>query len=492
MQKRVFFAITFAVLLFIYTLYSAFFAPDESSELRGMGKAIVDRFSEQITERAAIELENLFHVLDANKDGVLQLDEFQDRRVAIAAAMFAARRQLQSTFDPFPDGVKFPTTTRAQIFAFFFGWFQLQMMFLLMFLAYENILYMVTNYKPMWIKTDDSYLNAKPPKVDVKTALMYNTPPTLYEKAKMAFFILSGIAFTRMIMFGICFFVALVFINLSVLGGRSRKKNPTWFNFWESGVQLCSHLLMFSVGFYCIRIYGAPAKPSEVKLLVGNHVCVLEVVILFIQAHMPSFVSRIENLSIPGFRGLATATNSIMVNRDAAASRTQTLDAIRSRAGDAEAEQLMLFPEGTCDFQRALFMFKKGAFEPGEPVQMACFAFPYKHFNMAWSGRAAGGNDFGDLFLRMCCQFVNRCEVRFLPVYYPSEEEKKSPELYADHCQQMIAHVIGLPVSDAQFKDYKTLEQAYAARKNENQRFTYVDSGAFSQESKTGEDKRNE
>jgi hypothetical protein len=41
----------------------------------------------------------------------------------------------------------------------------------------------------------------------------------------------------------------------------------------------------------------------------------------------------------------------------------------------------------------------------------------------------------------------------------------------------MIAHVIGLPISNAQYKDYKALEQAYAARKNDKQRFTYVDSG---------------
>lgn len=493
MKKRAIFAAIVAALLLSYSIFFVFFMNEETFEISKFGHALFERVNERVTEKAAVELEHLFHVLDENKDGVLQLDEFKDRRVAIAAAMFAARREIKeslSGFDPISDltkDFKLPSPpTRIQIFSFFLTWFQLQILFCMPFLFYENLIAVITQNKPRQLKLDDSYLDAKPTKVDPATAIKYSTPlaASFYEKAKMFFFIVSGIAFTRLIVAVLFFFIALIFINVSVVGGRNRRRNPLWFGACEMGVQLCGYGLLCCLGFYCVKVYGQPAKNKDVKLLIGNHTCVIEVIVLFLQSHMPSFVSRVENLAVPGFRGLATATNSIMVNRDAADSRSQTLDTIKARAGDVHAEQLMLFPEGTCNVQGGLFMFKKGAFEAGEPVQMAAFAFPYKHFNMSWSGRCAGGNDALDLFVRMCCQFVNRCEVRFLPVYYPSQEEKADPCLYASHCQSMIARTLGLPISDATFNDYKALEVKYASRKNQNERFTYVSGDEKTQQQK--------
>jgi hypothetical protein len=175
---------------------------------------------------------------------------------------------------------------------------------------------------------------------------------------------------------------------------------------------------------------------------------------MYLLANIPSFVSRVENLTIPLFRGVVAASDAVVVDRDAAASRTKTLDAIKRRASDEHATQLLIFPEGTCDNQLTLFQFKKGAFEPGEPVQLVCFRFPYKHFNPAWTGRAVGGNDAWDLLLRMWSQFFNRLEVRFLPVYFPSEEEKRDPILYAKNCQNIMAKVLGCKTSDATYADY--------------------------------------
>jgi len=170
-------------------------------------------------------------------------------------------------------------------------------------------------------------------------------------------------------------------------------------------------------------------------------------------------VSRVENLSVPLMPGIAATSQAIMVDREAAASRTKTLEAIRRRATDPNANQLMVFPEGTCNMGRALFLFKRGAFEAGEPVQMACFAFPYKYFNATWNGRCCGGNDMIDLFARTMSQFVNHVEVAFLPVYRPTEVERADPLLYASHAQSMIAAVTRLPVSVATYSDYVRREK---------------------------------
>jgi lysophosphatidylcholine acyltransferase/lyso-PAF acetyltransferase len=471
-------SVCFVVLLLSFT------DSRDSQVLQAYAQKVLHDVYDTLESRAAVELEKLFTDLDANHDGVLSLHEFQDRRLAVSAAMHAARRELEATLK-LPDihpWEMMASTPRAQVVSFLVAWFQLQLLFVLFFVAYENIMYVFVSSAPRKLKLDDGYLTAQPPKVDIATALKYDTPvgASRYEQLKTAFFVLSGLAFVRIAFFVFFLFSGFFWINMSVLGGRNRRTHPRWFAACEAMTQLCGWFIFVSLGFACIRVYGTPAPRSEAKLLLGTHTCALEVIQLFLQAHMPSFVSRVENLMFPGFRGIVSATNAVVVNRDAADSRTQTLNEIRRRAADADAEQLMVFPEGTCNAQRALFMFRRGSFEPGEPVQLVCFSYPYKHFNMCWSGRSAGGLDLPDLIFRMACQFVNHAEVRYLPVYTPTEAERKDPDAYASHCQAMAAYVVDLPISDASLKDYKAVEALYSQRKSGKNRYTFIDSQARS------------
>jgi lysophosphatidylcholine acyltransferase/lyso-PAF acetyltransferase len=39
----------------------------------------------------------------------------------------------------------------------------------------------------------------------------------------------------------------------------------------------------------------------------------------------------------------------------------------------------------------------------------------------------------------LLCQFVNYLEVVNLPVYYPSEQEKDDPKLYANNVRKLMA-----------------------------------------------------
>lgn len=42
----------------------------------------------------------------------------------------------------------------------------------------------------------------------------------------------------------------------------------------------------------------------------------------------------------------------------------------------------------------------------------------------------------------LLCQFVNYLEVTRLPVYYPSQQEKDYPKLYADNVRKLMAHEV--------------------------------------------------
>ncbi|CAJ1031113.1 Acyltransferase, putative [Leishmania guyanensis] len=316
---------------------------------------------------------------------------------------------------------------------------------------------------PRRLSLADDYKEGNPAKVDKMAAFVYDTPPDTYERVKMFCFMVTGVAFVRV-------FTALasIFLGLftaSVAGYFDRYAHPWWFGFWSRVTAFITIVVFAVLGVYSVPQYGQFSSRSECKILIANHSCVMEVIWLYVMGGFPSFVSRKENLSFFFFGNVVRGSSSILVDRDVATSREQTMKSIMQRAGDPTAPQLMIFPEGTTGNQQALLMFKKGVFEASMPVQMVCIAFPYKHFNPAWLGRGAGGNSLCDILLRLSCQFVNYAEVRLLPVYYPTEEEKKDPKLYAGHCQRMIATVLREKISDASFGDYKEAFRRFAELK---------------------------
>lgn len=160
----------------------------------------------------------------------------------------------------------------------------------------------------------------------------------------------------------------------------------------------------------------------------------------------PSAVSRKENAAIPGVGALLRVTRGLFVDRLSPTSRADTLEAIRQRghlaAKDDRWPQVLIFPEGTTSNGRAVCSFKQGAFTPGLPVQPIAVKYPYRFFDPCWS---VDGPGMLSSILHMFCQFVNHMEVTYLPVYYPSEEEKKDPKLYAQNVRDLIANELGLP-----------------------------------------------
>lgn len=316
---------------------------------------------------------------------------------------------------------------------------------------------------PIRLSLTDDYVNSNPPNVDKMEAFKYDTPLNTYERVKIGFFVVTGIVFVRFLTA-----IATIFLGLfsaSMAGYYDRYTHPLWFGFWVRMTKLLVIIALSVLGMHNIQFYGKFADRKECKFLICNHSCVTELILLYVMADFPSFVSRRENLQFAFMGNIVKSSESILVDRDAAASRVQTQQAIFERAKDPKAPLLMIFPEGTTCNQQTLFQFKKGVFAPGAPVQMVCFTFPYKHFNAAWTGREVGGNSLSDILLRLSCQFVNYAEARALPVYHPTEAEQKDPIEYAAHCQRMMATVLRENVSDATYNDYKEASRLYAESK---------------------------
>lgn len=90
--------------------------------------------------------------------------------------------------------------------------------------------------------------------------------------------------------------------------------------------------------------------------------------------------------------------------------------------------------EGTTTNGTYLLPFRTGAFIAGVPVQPVLLLYKWDRFSPAWESIAAGRHIF---FL--LSHLYQTLEVVFLPVYAPSEEEKKDPALYAANVRRIMA-----------------------------------------------------
>jgi len=131
----------------------------------------------------------------------------------------------------------------------------------------------------------------------------------------------------------------------------------------------CCHVVLATIGIWSVRIDGMP-DPSA-KLVVCNHVCLLDGFVLVATLGAPSFVARLEGLAaVPLYGTIVRALQVLFVNRQDTASRRECADAIADRAQAAAGKwpPLVVFPEGTVS-RRQLKAFRPGAFRPGAPVQ---------------------------------------------------------------------------------------------------------------------------
>ncbi len=206
-----------------------------------------------------------------------------------------------------------------------------------------------------------------------------------------------------------------------------------------------------------LTIVGEQATRKEAPIIVfAPHASLLD-------AMMPpligtSGITRHQTMEIPGgFGNIAKVLQSYFVDRGSSRSKEEALKFIKYRAlSPMDWSQVMVYPEGTTTNGTKLIHFKRGAFVPGVPVQPLLCRFPGK-------GRV---NLLTDVFIRrhspvaMACMMLSRpvthIEVEFLPVYYPNEDERRDPRLYAHNVQSLMAKKLGIPATEIRFeKMYK-------------------------------------
>ncbi|XP_065351917.1 lysophosphatidylcholine acyltransferase isoform X2 [Cloeon dipterum] len=214
----------------------------------------------------------------------------------------------------------------------------------------------------------------------------------------------------------------------------------------------------YEVGGMHLKVIGQQASREEAPILViAPHSTFMDAVIVYVTG-FPSIISRRESGLSPFIGKLINYTQPVYVWRDDPTSRQKTIKEIVNRAtSKLEWPQILIFPEGTCTNRKCLITFKLGAFYPGVPVQPVCIRYPNELDTVTWTWEGPGALKL--LWLTLT-RWNSICEIEFLPVYKPSEEEKNNPKLFANNVRNIMAKALQIPVSDYNYSDTLLIKKA--------------------------------
>uniref|UniRef100_A0A8C6URH9 Lysophosphatidylcholine acyltransferase 1 n=1 Tax=Neogobius melanostomus TaxID=47308 RepID=A0A8C6URH9_9GOBI len=256
----------------------------------------------------------------------------------------------------------------------------------------------------------------------------------------------------RLLMAAFMMLLAWPFAFLATVGRSEDSVEPQCF--WRRLVDIILKIIMrvmwFAGGFHWISVKGQRALPSEASILtLAPHSSYFDAIPVTMT--MSSIVMKAESKDLLLWGTLIKFIRPVFVSRSDQNSRKMTVEEIKRRAqSGGEWPQIMIFPEGTCTNRSCLITFKPGAFIPGVPVQPVVIRYPNKLDTITWTWQGPGA--FKILWLTLC-QLHNEFEIEFLPIYTPSEEEKKNPLLFAVNVRRIMAKALGVPITDYSFED---------------------------------------
>ncbi|GAB6018453.1 Lysophosphatidylcholine acyltransferase 2 [Chamberlinius hualienensis] len=293
-----------------------------------------------------------------------------------------------------------------------------------------------------------------------KNPFVNNLELDTYNKIKVA--VLTVTILPVRILFALALLTLAWILGHIGLYGHSEEFKHKPMTGWRKDLKVVICMLLramfFVAGFHWVNIKGKRVPVEEAPVLVLAPHSSLFDTLPVIMMGAPSLVIKVGAENSPFFGKLIEYTQPVYVCREDKDSRQSTIVEIQRRAtSDGHWSQVLIFPEGTCTNRSSLIAFKPGAFYPGVPVQPVCIKYPNKLDTITWTWEGPGALKL--LWLSLC-QFHNYCEIEYLPVYRPNEEEIKHAQLFADNVRQEMANVLGCEVSEYSYDDCRLMSKA--------------------------------
>lgn len=285
----------------------------------------------------------------------------------------------------------------------------------------------------------------------VRNPFVHDLKFTTLQKAQIAVMTVTLFPL-RLLMAAFMMLLAWPFAFLATMGRSEMAVEPQslWRRLVDVVLRTIMRVMWFSGGFHWMKVKGRQAPPSEAPILtLAPHSSYFDAIPVTMT--MSSIVMKAESKDIPLWGTLIKYIRPVFVSRSDQDSRRKTVEEIKRRAqSGGEWPQIMIFPEGTCTNRSCLITFKPGAFIPAVPVQPVVIKYPNKLDSITWTWQGPGA--FKILWLTLC-QLHNEFIIEYLPIYTPSEEEKKNPALFAQNVRRIMAKALDVPITDYTFED---------------------------------------
>lgn len=294
----------------------------------------------------------------------------------------------------------------------------------------------------------------------VKNPFVHNLQLSTLDIVRIVFMSIT-IAPVRLVSLALLFGLAWLLAAIS-LAYRTpeEKKKPLegWRNSLRPLVVFVSRCVFFVGGFHWLTVKGEQHTAKEAPIIaLAPHSSFLDALVI-VYLNLSTVVAKQETSRAPVLGTLIEYTQPVLVKREDPNSRTNTIKEIHKRAhSGGKWPQIIIFPEGTCTNRSCLINFKSGAFYPGTPVQPVLIRYPNQLDTVTWTWEGPGA--FALLWYTLC-QFRTNVEIEFLPVYTPSEEEKKNAALFASNVRAKMAEALGVPVTDHSYDDCRLMQKA--------------------------------
>lgn len=182
------------------------------------------------------------------------------------------------------------------------------------------------------------------------------------------------------------------------------------------------------------------SKGIHAKLYIGNHICMLEGVILISIVGHVRFLAASFSRDIPFVGALVRLVEPIFVDRKKG--NAQYANQIKESL-EKDSLRHVIFPEGAYENGSAVLRFKSGAFIAGKPVTPVLFSYPsYVPF---WNRQES--SLFTQIY-RFLSRFQTTVNVDILPIYIPNEEEREKPTVYAENVRRYMSYYLKTDLSN--------------------------------------------
>ncbi|XP_054156900.1 lysophosphatidylcholine acyltransferase 1-like [Oppia nitens] len=235
----------------------------------------------------------------------------------------------------------------------------------------------------------------------------------------------------------------------------SEDREDKWRTYLRIPVVYTFRAVFFLAGFYRFKITdkGGPEAEKEAPIIViAPHTSPFDVV-CGLALGIPSVVARHDSVDIPLFGDIIKMANPVFVERDSQSSRSDVYASVLQKI---KYNRIVFFPEGTCGNRRALCQFKSGAFKLGLPVQPMIMVYDQgagpDTLSWTWDGTPV----WQSIWLTLC-RWTTGFELIKLPVYYPSDEEKNDPDLFAHNVTALLSKQLDMPYLSYSYDDVKYL-----------------------------------